>query len=221
MNSKFFIILLVFIMNYQIVLDETLKNLTGVPKLLLHACCAPCSSYCIEYLSNYFEITIFYYNPNIDTLDEFNYRYSELERFIKEFKTKYPVHLVNIGYLKEEYDKIVVGLENEPERGRRCLKCYQLRLEKSYQYAKTNNFDYITTTLTLSPHKNSMVINSIGKELEDIYHVPYLYSDFKKRDGYKRSIVLSHEYNLYRQDYCGCKYSKKVTIDNQVKDDVK
>ena len=201
-------------MNYQVVLDETLKNLNGVPKLLLHACCAPCSSYVIEYLSNYFEITILYYNPNIDTIEEFNYRYSELERFIFEFKTKYPVHLVNVGYLKEEYDNIVVGLENEPERGKRCLECYRLRLEKSYQYAKDNNYDYITTTLTLSPHKNSQVINEIGKELEEIYHFPYLYSDFKKREGYKRSIVLSHEYNLYRQDYCGCKYSKRNNKDH-------
>ena len=197
-------------MNYQLVLDEIINNLKGVPKLLLHACCAPCSSYVIEYLSNYFEITILYYNPNIDSIDEFNYRYSELERFIKEFKTKYPVYLVNIGYLKEDYDKITVGLENEPERGKRCLKCYRLRLEKSFLYAKSNNFDYITTTLTLSPHKNSKIINEIGSELERIYHVPYLYSDFKKRDGYKRSIVLSHEYNLYRQDYCGCKYSKRI-----------
>ena len=196
-------------MNYQLVLDDTLKNLKGVPKLLLHACCAPCSSYCIEYLSNFFEITIFYYNPNIDTKDEFDYRYSELKRFISEFKTKYPVHLVNIGYLKEEYDNIAVGLENEPERGKRCLKCYELRLSKSFEYAKNNNFDYITTTLTLSPHKNSKVINEIGSVLEKKYNFPYLYSDFKKREGYKRSIVLSHEYNLYRQDYCGCKYSKR------------
>ena len=196
-------------MNYQLVLDETLKKLDGVPKLLLHACCAPCSSYVIEYLSSYFEITIFYYNPNIDTEEEFLYRYHELERFIKEFKTKYPVHLVNIGYLKDDYENIAIGLENEPERGIRCLKCYRLRLEKSFIYAKENKFDYITTTLTLSPHKNSKVINEIGSELENIYHVPYLYSDFKKREGYKRSITLSHEYHLYRQDYCGCKYSKK------------
>ena len=196
-------------MNYQLMLDETIKNLTNVPKLLLHACCAPCSSYCIEYLSNYFEITIYYYNPNIDKEEEYDYRYSELERFIKEFKTKYPVHLINAGYHKQDFIKIATGLENEPERGARCLKCYRLRLEKSYQYAKENNFDYITTTLTLSPHKNSKVINEIGGELEKIYQVPYLYSDFKKRDGYKRSIVLSHEYNLYRQDYCGCEYSKK------------
>lgn len=196
-------------MNYQLVLDEVIKNLNGVPKLLLHACCAPCSSYCIEYLSNYFEITIYYYNPNIDTEDEYNYRFSELDRFIKEFKTKYPVHLVNAGYLHDDFINIATGLENEPERGKRCLKCYKLRLEKSYQYAKDNNYDYITTTLTLSPHKNSKVINEIGSDLEKVYHVPYLYSDFKKREGYKRSIVLSREYNLYRQDYCGCQYSKK------------
>ena len=199
-------------MNYQLVLDETLKKLNGVPKLLLHACCAPCSSYCIEYLSQFFEITIFYYNPNIDTKEEFNYRYSELERFIKEFKTKYPVHLVNIGYLNNEFDEIAIGLENEPEKGARCLKCYRLRLEKSFKYAKENNFDYITTTLTLSPHKNSKVINEIGCMLEKEYNFPYLYSDFKKREGYKRSIVLSHEYNLYRQDYCGCKYSKRKNM---------
>ena len=196
-------------MNYQLVLDETIKNLKGTPKLLLHACCAPCSSYCIEYLSNYFEITIYYYNPNIDTKDEYDYRFSELERFISEFKTKNPVHLINAGYHKEDFEMISKGLENEPERGARCLKCYRLRLDKTYQFAQENNFDYITTTLTLSPHKNSQVINEIGSKLEEIYQVPYLYSDFKKREGYKRSIILSREYNLYRQDYCGCIYSKK------------
>ena len=196
-------------MNYQLLLDKTLESIPKGKKLLLHACCAPCSSYCIEYLSNYFEITILYYNPNIDTEEEFNYRYNELVRFIKEYKTKYPVNVVNLGYLKGEYDKIVEGLENEPEKGRRCLKCYELRLDKSFKYAKEHNFDYITTTLTLSPHKNSQVINEIGKKLEEKYEFSYLYSDFKKKDGYKRSIILSKEYNLYRQDYCGCKYSKK------------
>ncbi len=195
-------------MNYQLILDETLKNLKGVPKLLLHACCAPCSSYVISYLSNYFDITILYYNPNIDTEEEYNYRLSELERFVKVYKTKYPVKVVSLGYLKEEYDNLVKGLEMEPERGKRCLLCYKLRLEKSFIYAKNNNFDYITTTLTLSPHKNSKVINEIGKDLENKYNFKYLYSDFKKRDGYKKSIILSHDYNLYRQDYCGCKYSK-------------
>ena len=195
-------------MNYQVVLDKTLEKMEKGKKLLLHACCAPCSSYPIEYLSNYFEITVLFYNPNIDREEEFNKRFNELERFIKEFKTKYPVHLVNLGYLKSDYESITKGLENEPERGKRCLKCYELRLRKSFSYAKENNYDYITTTLTLSPYKNSNIINEIGKELESIYDFPYLYSDFKKRDGYKRSIVLSHQYNLYRQDYCGCKFSK-------------
>ena len=196
-------------MNYQVVLDETLKSLEGVSKLLLHACCAPCSSYVIEYLSNYFEITIFFYNPNIDGEIEYNKRLKELERFIKEFKTKYPVHLVNKEYHHEEFLELAKGLENAPERGSRCLKCYEKRLEESFLYAKENHFDYITTTLTLSPHKNSQVINEIGKKLEEKYHFPYLYSDFKKKEGYKRSIVLSKEYHLYRQDYCGCEFSKK------------
>ena len=199
-------------MNYQLVLEDTLKNIKPGTKLLLHACCAPCSSYCIEYLSDYFEITIYYYNPNIDTDEEYDKRVNELKRFVSEFKTKYPVHLVVLPHLQEEYMKEVVGLEDEPERGARCLKCYELRLRKSFEYAKANNFDYITTTLTLSPLKNSKVINEIGKKLEDEYNFKYLYSDFKKKDGYKRSIVLSRDYNLYRQDYCGCKYSKNKKI---------
>ena len=199
-------------MNYQLVLEEELKKIKPGSKLLLHACCAPCSSYCIEYLSNYFEITVFYYNPNIDTREEYDKRVNELKRFVKEFKTKYPVHVIDLGHLQDEYNKIVVGLEDEPERGARCLKCYELRLRKSFIYAKANNFDYITTTLTLSPLKNSKVINEIGKKLEDEYNFKYLYSDFKKKEGYKRSIILSREYNLYRQDYCGCKYSKNKKI---------
>lgn len=199
-------------MNYQIVLDEKLKKINGVPKLLLHACCAPCSSYVLEYLSNYFEITVFFYNPNMDGEGEFTKRLHELERFIEEFKTKYPVHLVYKDYNHEEFLHIAKGLEQEKEKGVRCLKCYRLRLEESFKYAKNHHFDYITTTLTLSPHKNSQVINEIGKELEKKYAFPYLYSDFKKRDGYKRSIFLSHEYNLYRQDYCGCEFSKRGTL---------
>ena len=199
-------------MNYQLVLEDTLKSIEPGKKLLLHACCAPCSSYCIEYLSNYFEITVFYYNPNIDTDLEYEKRVNELKRFVSEFKTKYPVHLVVLPHLQEEYLKEVVGLEDEPERGKRCLKCYELRLRKSFSYAKENNFDYITTTLTLSPLKNSKVINEIGNKLEKEYGFKYLYSDFKKKEGYKRSIVLSREYNLYRQDYCGCKYSKNKKI---------
>ena len=199
-------------MNYQIVLDETLKKLDGKKKLLLHACCAPCSSYVIEYLSNYFDITILYYNPNIDTENEFNKRLMELERFVKEFKTKNKVTVISLGYNSLEYLDEIKGLENEKEGGSRCFKCYKLRLEKAALYAKENNFDYFTTTLTISPLKNSKVLNEIGHELERKYNIPYLYSDFKKREGYKRSIVLSHEYNLYRQDYCGCKFSKRSKI---------
>ena len=195
-------------MNYQVVLDETLKNLGGKKKLLLHACCAPCSSYVIEYLSDFFDITILYYNPNIDTVDEFNYRLSELKRFVDGFKTKNKVEVISLGYDSSDYLNEIKGLEGEKEGGRRCLKCFYLRLRKSALYAKENNFDYFTTTLTISPLKNSKVINEIGHELESEFGIKYLYSDFKKREGYKRSIVLSREFNLYRQDYCGCKFSK-------------
>ncbi len=196
-------------MNYSLVLEDTLKKLNGKKKLLLHACCAPCSSYVIEYLTNYFDITILYYNPNIDTLEEFNHRLSELDRFIKEFKTNNKVEVVSLGYRNLEYLEAIKGLEHEKEGGKRCIECFKLRLEKACLYAKEHNFDYFTTTLTISPLKNSKILNEIGHDLEIEYGVKYLYSDFKKRDGYKRSIVLSREYNLYRQDYCGCKFSKK------------
>lgn len=199
-------------MNYQIILDEILKKLDGKKKLLLHACCAPCSSYVIEYLSHYFDITILYYNPNIDTHEEFEKRLKELNRFVLEFKTENPVKVVSLGYDKSEYLKEIKGLEQEKEGGGRCYKCYKLRLEKACLYAKQNNYDYFTTTLTISPLKNSKVLNEIGHELEEKYDIPYLYSDFKKREGYKRSIVLSHQYNLYRQDYCGCEFSKRGGI---------
>ena len=196
-------------MNYQIVLENTLKNLKEKKTLLLHACCAPCSSYVIEYLSNYFDITILFYNPNINNDIEYNKRLQELERFVKEFKTNNPVKVISLGYNHDEYLQTILGLEEEKEGGSRCLKCYRLRIEKTFEYAKQYNFDYVTTTLTISPLKNSQFINKIGSELENIYHINYLYSDFKKKEGYKRSIVLSHEYNLYRQDYCGCEFSKR------------
>lgn len=195
-------------MNYQVVLDKMLENLEGTPKLLLHACCAPCSSYVLEYLSEYFEITVFFYNPNMDKEEEYNKRLHELERFIKEFNSKNPIHLVSKDYHHEEFLNIANGLHDIPEKGIRCHKCYRLRMEEAFIYAKENSFDFITTTLTLSPHKDSKVINEIGRELEKKYQFPYLYSDFKKREGYKRSIILSREYNLYRQDYCGCEFSK-------------
>ena len=196
-------------MNYQLMLDETIKNLDGVKTLLLHVCCAPCSSYVLEYLSNYFKITVFYYNPNIDTDEEYLHRLHESERFTKEFKTKYPVEFVGLPHSQDDYMKVIKGLENEKEGGKRCIECFKLRLEKACLYAKEYHFDYWTTTLTISPLKNSKLWNEIGHELEEKYGVKYLYSDFKKREGYKRSIVLSREYNLYRQDYCGCKYSKR------------
>lgn len=202
-------------MNYQVVLDETLKNLDSKKTLLLHACCAPCSSYVIEYLSEYFDITILYYNPNIDTKDEFDYRLSELKRFVDNFNTKNKVNVISLGYDNNEYLDEIKGLESEKEGGKRCLKCFNLRLRKSAIYAKENNFDYFTTTLTISPLKNSKVLNEIGASLEKEYNIKYLYSDFKKREGYKRSIVLSREFNLYRQDYCGCKFSKRIVNNKQ------
>ena len=201
-------------MNYQIVLENTLKNLKDKKTLLLHACCAPCSSYVIEYLSNYFDITILFYNPNINNDIEYNKRLQELERFVKEFKTNNPVKVISLGYNHDEYLQTVLGLEEEKEGGSRCLKCYRLRIEKTFEYAKQYNFDYVTTTLTISPLKNSQVINKIGSELENIYHINYLYSDFKKKEGYKRSIELSKIYNLYRQHYCGCLYSKNSNIED-------
>lgn len=205
-------------MNYQLVLEDTLKKIAGVPKLLLHACCAPCSSYVLECLSNYFQITVFYYNPNIDKEEEYNHRLEEVKRFIKEFKTKYPVDLVELGHCHNEFNDIIHGLEQEKEGGPRCFKCYELRLDKAYQYAKENHYDYVTTTLTISPLKNSQKINEIGSLLENKYQIPYLYSDFKKKEGFKRSIVLSSMYNLYRQNYCGCEFSKERLIDYSIKD---
>ena len=204
-------------MNYQIILDkelEKLKDLTVKPKLLLHVCCAPCSSYVLEYLKDYFNITVFYYNPNISSFDEYNKRLNEEKRFVKEYPFREEIHIVDGEYDNEVFEKEIKGLENEKEGGARCFKCYRLRLSKSAEYARDNNFDYFTTTLTISPYKNANKLNEIGSELENIYGIKYLYSDFKKKNGYKRSIELSHEYNLYRQDYCGCMYSIRNKIND-------
>lgn len=204
-------------MNYQIVLDNTLKEIIESgkrPKLLLHVCCAPCSSYVLEYLNKYFDITVFYYNPNISSEEEYNKRLSEEKRFVSEFKFDNPVkEVINGKYDNAVFEEMIKGLENEKEGGARCFKCYRLRLEESAKYAKDNDFDYFTTTLTISPYKNAQKLNEIGKELSDIYGIKYLFSDFKKKNGYKRSIELSHEYNLYRQDYCGCVYSVRNKIE--------
>ena len=204
-------------MNYQIVLDETLKEIeknNEKPKLLLHVCCAPCSSYVLEYLNKYFNISVFYYNPNISTKDEYDKRYNEEQRFVKEYPFENEIKVINGKYDNEKYEKLIDGFQDEKEGGARCFKCYRLRLEESAKYAKENNYDYFTTTLTISPYKNSKVLNEIGNELSQLYGIKYLYSDFKKRNGYKRSIELSHKYNLYRQDYCGCKYSIRNKIED-------
>ncbi len=201
--------------NYQVKLEEIIKKEEGkVPKLLLHSCCAPCSSYVLEYLSKYFEITIVYYNPNISPYDEYKKRLDEQVRLINEMESINKISLLECNYDNNVYEKEIKGLELEPERGSRCLKCYHLRLEYTAKLAKEKNFDYFGTTLSVSPYKSSEVLNGIGKELSDTYNIPYLYSDFKKKEGYKRSIELSKIYNLYRQDYCGCKYSKRKDIND-------
>ncbi len=176
------------------------------PKLLLHVCCAPCSSHCISVLYPYFNITVYYYNPNISPIEEYKRRLDEEKRFLS---LAYPdVKIVDAKYEPEKFEELAKGLENLPEGGERCKKCYRLRLQKSGEYAKQNNFDYFTTTLTVSPYKYSKSLNEIGEEISNECGVKYLFSDFKKEDGYKHSIELSKKYGLYRQDYCGCKYSK-------------
>lgn len=195
--------------NYQIILDKTLEEIVNSkkkPKLLLHSCCAPCSSYVLSYLSKYFKITIYYYNPNIDEEIEFIKRSEEQIRLIKEMNLD--VDYVIEKYNNEEFQKIAKGHEEEKEGGARCFACYGIRLDKTAIYAKENGYDYFTTTLSISPYKNSQKLNEIGIKLEELYGIKYLQSDFKKKNGYKISIELSHKYGLYRQDYCGCKYSK-------------
>lgn len=200
--------------NYQVKLEEIIKEnqeLKKIPTLLLHSCCAPCSSYVLEYLTDYFKITIFYYNPNIYPYDEYEKRLSEQVRLINSLPVKNKIDILYCDYDNNKFENIVKGLENEKEGGNRCHKCYELRLEKTAITAKENNFDYFSTTLTVSPYKNSKILNEIGDVLSKKYNIKYLYSDFKKKEGYKRSIELSRMYNLYRQNYCGCIYSKKKT----------
>ena len=193
--------------NYQKILDETINNLNGKkPSLLLHACCAPCSSYVLEYLNEFFDITLYFYNPNIYPHSEFSFRAVELKRLVEEMKLD--VKIVVEEYENDKFEEIAKPYSDMPEGFTRCFNCYKLRLEKSVKYAKENNFDYITTTLSISPHKNAAKLNEIGGQLAEEYGVEYLYSDFKKKNGYKRSCELSEQYNLYRQNYCGCVYSK-------------
>lgn len=198
--------------NYQKILEGTLDTLVKEgkrPSLLLHACCAPCSSYVLEYLAAYFDITVLYYNPNIAPESEYFARSKELERLISEMPSAKGVKSVTLPYTPKEFEDIALGLESVPEGGSRCFKCYRLRLERSARYAKENGFDYFTTTLSISPHKNAEVLNAIGAELAKEYGVAYLFSDFKKKNGYRRSCELSEQYALYRQSYCGCVYSQR------------
>lgn len=195
-------------MNYNKLMEEQLENIKTGSTLLLHACCAPCSSAVLERLSSFFKITIIYYNPNITEEKEYLKRLEELKNFIKKIKTKYPINIIDTRYDPQEFYTIAKGLEKEKERGKRCYECYKLRLEETAKVAKENNYDFFATTLTLSPYKKTDWINEIGNNLSSKYQTNYLYSDFKKKNGYKRSIELSKEYNLYRQDYCGCIYSK-------------
>ena len=195
--------------NYQLKLDKELEKITALdkrPGLLLHACCAPCSSYVLEYLEKYFDITVFFYNPNISPESEYLHRVGEIKRLISEMCPR--VSFLEGKYEPKRFYEMAKGLENEPERGARCLKCYRLRLEEAAIAAKEQGSDYFTPTLSISPQKDSAVLNTIGKEVSGQYGVPYLFSDFKKRGGYKRSIELSAEYHLYRQNFCGCVFSR-------------
>lgn len=192
-------------MNYNEEMKKIISTLDSKKKLLLHSCCGPCSTSVIERLKDYFDITVLYYNPNIEPREEYDHRKNEQLRILKELNIKY----LDIDYLNEEYHNKIKGFEQEPENGLRCPICYELRMVKTAKLAKENNFDFFCTTLTVSPHKPSKIINEIGLKLEQEYNIKYLLSDFKKEDGYKRSIELSKEYNLYRQDYCGCLYSRR------------
>lgn len=208
--------------NYQKELDEIIESLAASaarPSLLLHACCGPCSSYVLEYLSKYFSITILYYNPNIYPEEEYLRRLNELKNFLPRFPDAFKN---NVKFVEQNYDpeEFYSALEiknypefaDEPEKGERCRRCYEFRLKKAYEYAVKNNFDYFCTTLSISPFKDSEKINTIGRELCDsIKKTKWLPSDFKKKGGFKRSLELSEEYELYRQQYCGCVYSKNNT----------
>ena len=218
--------------NWQALCDDILNGIssgdckTKKPRLLLHACCAPCSSYTLEYLLKYFDITVYYYNPNIHPAQEYQRRLAELENFLPRFLERQKgarADLQKTDYNPQEFFDAVQAerdnLQTEPERGERCRRCYQLRMEKAYEYARQNGFDWFTTTLSISPHKDARMINEIGRSLEEkamqdqnaaaTLAPKFLYSDFKKKNGYKRSLELSKEYGLYRQDYCGCIYSKQ------------
>lgn len=204
--------------NYQKELDKILEQLIKDEskkgqRLLMHSCCAPCSSYVLEYLRRYFKITVFYYNPNISMEPEYRKRVEEQKRLIEAYNMQpqkgYSIEVIEGDYEPMAFYEIAKGLEQCPEGGERCFACYELRLKKTAMLAREKQFDYFSTTLTISPLKNAGKLNEIGEYLAREYNIPWLVSDFKKKNGYKRSIELSAEYDLYRQDYCGCVYSKQ------------
>lgn len=198
--------------NYQLILEKTIEQITNAkqkPRLLLQCCCAPCSSYVLEYLSAYFDITLFFYNPNMSSETEYDKRAKELVRLVNEMGLNTCVSVVIERYEPNEFLAVTKGKETLAEGGERCFSCYRLRLEKTAQKARDEKFDYFCTTLSISPHKRADKLNEIGGELSEIFCVKYLYSDFKKNNGYIRSIELSKQYDLYRQNFCGCVYSKK------------
>lgn len=198
--------------NYQRELEKTIEAIpegAEAPSLLLHSCCAPCSSYVLEYLSRYFKITVFYYNPNIYPPEEYYKRLSEQKRFISELPAENPIDFIGSDHLSERFYSAVKGLEHIPEGGERCFACYRMRLEETARMAKEISADYFTTTLSISPLKNAAKLNEIGGELAEKYGVKYLFSDFKKKGGYQRSTELSRQYGIYRQNYCGCVFSMR------------
>ncbi len=197
--------------NYQKELEQLLENLKSrnkIPKLLLHSCCAPCSSYVLSYLSPYFNITVFYYNPNISPEEEYLFRKKEQIDLLSKIKAKNTISFLDCDYEDFKFYQITNGLENEKEGGKRCFNCYRLRLEKTAVTSKALGFEFFGSTLSVSPYKNAIWLNDIGESLENKYDVRFLISDFKKKDGYKKSIELSKQLNLYRQNYCGCIFSK-------------
>ena len=198
--------------NYQIELENELARFDAKRRLLLHACCAPCSSYVLEYLTSYFDITVFFYNPNITSREEYSKRLAELRRLAGLLPHENTIDIVEGDYEPERFLELSRGLEALPEGGARCFSCYRLRLEKTAEYfaAHRSDFDYFATTLTVSPHKNAEKLNEIGFMLAEKYSLCWLPSDFKKREGCKRSIELSRNYDLYRQDYCGCEFSRRL-----------
>ncbi len=198
--------------NYYMMMERQIEELSKEScnkRLLLHCCCAPCSSHCLEILHKYFDITAYFYNPNITDYEEYMKRYNELFRFVESVYKDSTVDTKLEEHDSDAFLNMARGMENLPERGARCYECYKLRMEKSAVYAVKNNYDLFTTTLSISPHKNAAWINQIGIELGKKYGITYLFSDFKKKNGYKRSIELSKEYSLYRQDFCGCEFSRK------------